>query len=93
MSDLSLQALLAEHDMGEQAKKFMQSDIGRFMLARAVEEEREAVESLATVWPWRWRRILQLQNKVWRARQFKEWLAELLVRGEQAQQQLEAPEE
>jgi hypothetical protein len=41
------------------------------------------------VWPWRRRRIEQLQNQLWRARSFKGWLAELVNSGKQAEEQLE----
>ena len=93
MSDLSTHALVAELEMGKQAQSFLASDVGRYMLARIEEEERQAIEALSTVWPWRRRRITQLQNQLWRARSFKEWLAELIVQGRQAEQQLDAPEE
>lgn len=92
MSDLSTQALYAEAIIGKDAEEFLNTDLGRYMIARAEEEEREALHELATVWAWRRRRIEQLQAKLWRARSFKGWITEMIVSGRQALQQLETPE-
>lgn len=92
MTDIATQALYAEAMLGKDAEEFLTGDLGRYMLARANEEEREAAEQLATVSPWRRRRIQQLQAQLWRARSFKEWLTELVITGQQALQQLESPE-
>lgn len=92
MSDLSTQTLYAEAMLGKDAEEFLQGDLGRYILARVAEEERVALDELATVWPWRRRRIQQLQAQLWRARSFKEWLTELVIAGQQALQQLETPE-
>lgn len=81
--------LYAEAVLGRDAAEFMQRDLGRYMLGRAQMEEQEAIEALAKVWPWRRRRIQQLQNQIWRARSFKEWLTELVNSGKQAEEQLE----
>lgn len=83
------QTLLAEAMLGQDAEEFIQSDLGRYVLARAEEEEQAAQEILAKVSPWRRRRITQLQDQIWRARSFKSWLAELVFSGKQALQQLE----
>jgi len=93
MSDLSTQALYAEAVLGKDAEQFLSTDLGRYMIARAEEEEREALDGLATVWPWRRRRIQQLQAQLWRARSVQGWLAEMITAGRQALQQLEASEE
>lgn len=91
MSDLSTQTLIAEGMLGKDAEEFLNGDLGRYMLARAEEEEQEALEQLSTVWPWRRRRITELQTKLWRARSFKRWLADLVIAGRQAIEQLETP--
>jgi hypothetical protein len=93
MTDFSTQALYAEAVLGKDAEEFLKSDIGRIMLARAEEEESEALEALAGVSSWRRRRIAELQARIWRARSFKQWLTELVVTGRQALQQLETPED
>lgn len=93
MSDLSTQTLVAEAMLGRDAEEFLASDLGRFMLARAEEEEQDALNALARISPWRRRRIAELQAKLWRARSFKQWLGELIQAGRQATQQLESPPE
>ena len=93
MSDTSAQALYAEAILGKDAEDFFKKDLGRYILARVDEEERDAMEALANTSPWRRRRIADLQAKVWRARSFKGWLSEMIVSGRQALQQLENTEE
>ena len=92
MNGLAEQTLFAEVHLGKDAEEFLASDVGRYMLARAEEQEREAMEALASVWPWRRRRITDLQAKLWRARSFREWMSEIIVQGRQALDQLESPE-
>ncbi len=92
MTDLSTQAFVAEAMIGKDAEEFLNTDLGRYMLARAEEEEGQALEALATVWPWRRRRITDLQAQLWRARSFKSWLAEMIMTGKQALQQLDSAE-
>lgn len=93
MSDLSTQTLFAEVMLGKDAEEFLNTDLGRFLLARVEEEESQALEALATVWPWRRRRIAELQTQLWRARSFKRWLADLITAGRQSLAQLETPPE
>jgi hypothetical protein len=93
MTDLTTRTLQAEAVLGKDAEEFLASDLGRVMLARAVEEEREALDALAVISPWRRRRITQLQAQLWRARSFKEWLTEVVITGQQALQQLEQQSE
>lgn len=85
-------SLYAEAMLGRDVEEFLSSDIGRYLVARAEEEEKAALEQLATVAPWRRRRITQLQAQVWRAQSFKSWLGELIVTGRQALQHLESEE-
>lgn len=85
-------ALWAEAILGKDVEDFLAGDIGRYLIARADEEEHTALEQLATVAPWRRRRIQQLQAQVWRAQSFKSWLGELIVAGRQAVQTLETEE-
>lgn len=91
MSDLSTQTLVAEAILGKDAEEFLASDLGRYIVARIDEEERTALDGLAEVWPWRRRRIEQLQAQLWRARSFKSWLGDLIVAGKQALEHLETP--
>lgn len=91
MTDLRTQALYAEAMLGRDAEEFIGSDLGRYMIGRAEQEEREAMELLAKVSPWRRRRIAELQNRIRLAQRFKGWLAELVHIGKQAMDQLETP--
>lgn len=90
---MSTKVLYAEAILGKDAEEFLKTDLGRYMLARAEEEEREALDALATVFPWRRRKIQQLQSQLWRARSFTGWLGEMIISGKQALQQLESTED
>lgn len=77
--------LIAEAMLGKDAEEFLNSDVGRYLLARAKEEIEQAQDELSSVSPWRRNRIKQLQSQVWRARSVKQWLAELITAGRQAE--------
>lgn len=81
--------LLAEAVLGRDAEEFARSELGRFILGRCDAEIDEAQEELSTVAWWRRRRIILLQNKVWRARSMKRWLVELIQNGRGAEASLE----
>lgn len=93
MTDTSTKTLYAEAILGRDAEEFLQTDLGRYMLARAEEDEQQALDGLAKVWPWRTNRIRQLQAQLWRARSFKQWLGEMVMAGKQALSHLETPAE
>lgn len=76
--------LIAEALIGEEAKKFRESDLGRTVLGMAEQELKEAQLALENVNPTDERAITALQNKAWRARQFGQWLDELITNGENA---------
>lgn len=76
--------LIAEIYMGEEARNFVKSDIGQYIIGRVEQEEKEALEALAKVSPWRRRRITDLQNSLWRIRSLNGWLADLIISGENA---------
>jgi hypothetical protein len=92
LSDTSTQTLYAEAILGKDMEEWLKSDVGRFMLAGFEEDEQEAIDALSRVWPWRWRRIIQLQERIRTARKFKGLAAEMIVTGKQALQQLESAE-
>jgi hypothetical protein len=87
--DAETAALYAASILGKDAEQFLRSDLGRTLIGMAEQDAEEATESLKRVWPWRQRKIQQLQNQIWRAESFKGWLRELVIQGEQALQQLE----
>ena len=81
--------LLAEAMIGRDAEDFIESDIGRYIIGCAEQESHEATEQLKRVYPWRRRKIQELQNKIYRAESIQSWLAELVISGKQALQSLE----
>lgn len=84
--------LLAEAVLGKDAEEFLASDLGRLMVARAAEEETEALEGLRNVDPEDAKAIRELQNKAWRAQSFGAWLHEIIVTGNEALETLDAQE-
>jgi len=82
--DPTTRLLVAEVNLGEDAKEFCNSDLGRYMIGAAMQEISIAQTDLAKVWPWRRRKIQELQNKIWRANFFLSLLRELLVSGKSA---------
>lgn len=86
------EALYAEAILGKDAEEFLSTELGRYLLARIEEEEKEAMTELTTVWSWNRRKIQRLQNQVWRAQSLKSWLADLIVSGRQALQTLDTDE-
>lgn len=85
-----LKELFAEAIIGRDAEEFVQSDIGQYIIGCAEQEANEAMDQLKHVLPWRKRKITELQNKIWRAESLQSWLAELIIKGKQATQQLES---
>ncbi len=83
--DPETRSLVAEIDLGEQAKEFVSSDLGRHFVGCAMQEITEAQQQLATVSPWRFWKVQELQNRIWRANWLLSWLRELLITGKSAQ--------
>ena len=81
--------LYAEAIIGRDAEDFVNSDIGRYVIGCAEQEANEAMAQLKNIYPWRRRKITELQNKIWRAESMQTWISELIIKGRQAQQQLE----
>ena len=79
----------AEYDLGEQAKDFFNSDIGRYMIGCAKQDLEDAHAKLATTLPFRWRRIQALQNEIRVAEMFVFYLRDLLIMGQSAKKALE----
>lgn len=81
--------LIAEAILGKDAEEFLNSELGRYMVARAEMEAKEAIDQLKRVLPWRKRKITELQNKIWLAESFNDYLLELVIAGKQAMTALE----
>jgi hypothetical protein len=85
--------LAAETLIGDDADKFMRSDLGRTIMGIAKQEAEIAFEDLKHVDPNDVNKVRELQNIIWRAESFEAWLLELVKRGEQALQIMEYDEE
>src|SRR5450759_2410929 len=85
--------LLAHVDIGLQVKQFLASDVGRYLIGRAAEESDEAMAELKKVEPTNGKLIRELQNKIWRADTFAQWLTDSKLDGEHAEETLKQDED
>lgn len=83
------ESLWAEGVLGKQVEMFLASDLGQAMVGLAEQEVGEALEEFRHADPCNHISIQKIQNKIWRAEQFKSWLAELIIAGQQATKTLE----
>ena len=90
--DPTTRTLVAEVDLGSQAREFLQSEIGHYLTGCVQQEIAEANLALGKVAPWRRRRIQELQNRRWRAESLLSWLCDLLVSAQSATSALEERE-
>ena len=74
-------------DFGFQAEAFLQSDVGKYLIAKAEAEVVEATEALKTVDPTVPDAIRELQNRVYRGESIQYWLGEAITSGLNAQQE------
>lgn len=90
--DPTTRTLIAEVDLGEQAKEFVASGIGAYIIGCAHQEIADAQQALKRTLPWRWRKIAELQNRIWRAESLLLWLRDLIAAGQSASKALEEPD-
>lgn len=74
--------------LAEAAIAFLESSLGKHLIARAEAEERAALEALATANPFEPDRIRTLQAEVWRSQSVQSWIAETITEGLAAQNEL-----
>ena len=86
--DPSTRTLIAEVDLGSQANEFLRSDLGRHLVGCLKQEIVLAQDALSTTSPWRFLKVQELQNRIWRAKYMLVWLKELLAGGKSAQSAL-----
>lgn len=77
-------ALIAAAEIGEEARAFLESDLGKYIIGVAQQEAQLALEKLAEIDPSRIEEVRKTQNEVRVARMFEQWLLEALHDGEQA---------
>lgn len=91
--DPESRSLWAEAQLGEEARDFFNSDLGRYMVGCAKQDLEAAHSKLAKTLPFRWRRIQELQNEIRMPSMFLLYLRDLIIRGKAADLQLEERDE
>ena len=76
--------LIAQAELGEEARKFLESDLGKVLLGLAQQQVDAALDDLGKVSPTDVEKIRDLQSQVKVGRWFGQWLKELLSDGENA---------
>lgn len=82
--DPTTRTLVAEVDLGGQAREFLASDLGRHLVGCLQQEVNFAQSDLNKTASWRRRKIQDLQNRVWRAQFMLAWLRDLILSGKTA---------
>lgn len=81
---MGIEEIAAEVEMGELARDFVKSELGKCLIGMAHQEIAEAQLGLETVSPNDLEKITELQNKAKLGRMFEQWLVELIDRGNSA---------
>jgi hypothetical protein len=76
--------LIAEAELGDAARNFVESELGRCVLSMAKQEIDAAHLDLEKTSPSNTEEITRLQNHIKVARWFEQWLAELIDKGNAA---------
>jgi hypothetical protein len=87
--------LIAEAELGEEARQFLDGNLGKYLIGLAEQEVWMAQKALGTVDPRDATAIMDLQNHIKVATWFQKWLEDLVDKGDSAleafkQQQQEA---
>ncbi len=82
--DPQTRTLVAEVDLGDQARDFMRSELGRHLVGCLQMEVADAQAQLNNTASWRRRKIQDLQNRVWRSKFMLAWLRDLILSGSAA---------
>lgn len=76
--------LIAEAVIGDEARQFLESELGRTVLGIADQEIENARLAMELVDPHDAKAMMKLQNEIALGRRFKGWLIELINKGENA---------
>ena len=76
--------LIAEALLGEEAEKFLVSDLGRCLIGMAQQDVKDAEDGLKLVEPTDTKTIVSLQNKAWLGEHFEDYIRELIFKGRNA---------
>ncbi len=77
-------ALIAEAELGEDARAFVQSELGQTIIGLARQDSMDALRELAKVDPTDAAKVAELQRKAAFGERFEQYLAELVQRGNNA---------
>lgn len=81
---IDLNELIAHAELGEEARNFIESELGKAVLGMAQQEIDAALQDLALVDPADVEKIRKLQNQAALGRMFAAWLGELINKGSNA---------
>lgn len=91
---------ITEAQLGESAKDFLESDVGRMVLFRADADEQTAIQTLVQIDPYEYETLIDLQNAIMAAQQeylvgqrIAQYVRDAIVNGDMAWQNLNAAEE
>ena len=73
--------LLQRAAFGKQVELFYTSRVGSYLRDRAHECYTTAIEQIKSVDPTDTKRVMALQNDIWKAEQFEKWLTEAMIDG------------
>ena len=76
--------LIEAAELGEKAREFIESDLGKAMIDLAAREVGIAQDKLLTVDAADQKAVRDLQNQAWLGNKFKEWLEEIIDRADGA---------
>ena len=82
--DPQTRTLVAEVDLGLQAREFANSDLGRHLVGCLHQEMALAQSALNETQFWMFWKIQRLQNQIWRSKFMLGWLRDLILSGKSA---------
>lgn len=85
--------LLERAGFGKQVELFWGSRIGGYLQSRAQVCYTDAIQELKTCDPQNWTKVQDLQNKIWIAERFEQWLSEAVQDGIKSLEILNGEEE
>ena len=71
------------------AEHFLETELGKYLLAKADNEAETALIKLKTASPIMPEMIRELQNEIWRAESIKQWIFDAISEGQWAREELE----
>jgi len=95
-----MSAEIIEAQLGQEARDFLETDLGKLFIARAEQDEQAAIQNLITLDPYKFNTLIDLQNAIMAIQQeflvgnrITRYLNDAIVNGDVAWQNLTAKEE